>query len=53
MVLIRSLQGQRPQIKNRPFIYLRALHDINFIYRTLWLNGDWEEYWRERREKAT
>lgn len=20
--------------------------------RTLWLNGDWEEYWRERREKA-
>jgi hypothetical protein len=20
--------------------------------RTLWLNGDWEEYWRERRQKA-
>lgn len=40
------------QKKKQGMHWTRMGADNICALRTLWLNGDWEEYWRERREKA-
>jgi hypothetical protein len=40
------------QKKHQGMHWTRMGADRLSALRTLWLNGDWEEYWRERREKA-
>jgi len=40
------------QKKHQGMHWTRMGADNLSALRTLWLNGDWEEYWRERREKA-
>jgi hypothetical protein len=40
------------QKKKQGMHWTRMGSDRLSALRTLWLNGDWEEYWRERREKA-
>jgi hypothetical protein len=40
------------QKKKQGMHWTRMGADNLCALRTLWLNGDWEEYWRERREKA-
>ena len=40
------------QKKKQSMHWSRVGADRLCALRTLWLNGDWEEYWRERREKA-
>jgi hypothetical protein len=39
------------QKKHQGMHWTRMGADNLSALRTLWLNGDWEEYWRERREK--
>jgi hypothetical protein len=40
------------QKKQQSMHWTRIGADRLSALRTLWLNGDWEEYWKERREKA-
>jgi hypothetical protein len=40
------------QKKHQGMHWTRMGADNLSALRTLWLNGDWEEHWRERREKA-
>lgn len=40
------------QKKKQGMHWSRSGADNLCALRTLWLNGDWEEYWQERREKA-
>ena len=40
------------QKKHQGMHWTRIGADNLSALRTLWLNGDWEEYWRERRDKA-
>lgn len=40
------------QKKHQSMHWTRMGADNLSALRTLWLNGDWEEYWRERRKKA-
>jgi len=40
------------QKKHQGMHWTRMGADNLSALRTLWLNGDWEEYWRERRQKA-
>lgn len=40
------------QKKKQGMQWSRSGADNICALRTLWLNGDWEKYWRERREKA-
>jgi len=40
------------QKKHQGMHWTRMGADNLSALRTLWLNGDWEEYWRERRKKA-
>ena len=40
------------QKKKQGMRWSRMGADSLCALRTLWLNGDWEDYWRERREKA-
>jgi hypothetical protein len=40
------------QKKHQGMHWTRMGADNLSALRTLWLNGDWKEYWRERREKA-
>jgi hypothetical protein len=39
------------QKKHQGMHWSRMGADNLSALRTLWLNGDWEEYWRERREE--
>jgi hypothetical protein len=39
------------QKKHQGMHWTRMGADNLSALRTLWLNGDWEEYWRERREE--
>ena len=39
------------QKKHQGMHWTRMGVDNLSALRTLWLNGDWEEYWRERREE--
>jgi len=40
------------QKKKQGMQWSRSGADNLCALRTMWLNGDWEDYWRERREKA-
>ena len=40
------------QKKHQSMHWSRIGADSLSALRTLWLNGDWEEYWKQRREKV-
>jgi hypothetical protein len=40
------------QKKNQSMHWTKMGADRHSALGTLWLSGDWEDYWRERRQKA-